>query len=241
VLYGAVGFAGTFGFIHWALVRVPPASVQVLLALVPLATLLLAVAQRLERFRAASVVGAGVAFAGIAVIFAEQLGSATPLASLAAVGLGALCMAESNVIVKRFPKCHPLANNAIAILVGTGLLLAVSLASGEVQALPADGATWMAVAYVSLPGTAVVFSCFVLVVRHWSASASSYVMLVMPLVTIAAAWVVIGQPLTSALLGGGALVAVGVYVRAVGRGRAATMRVPGGAAHPPAGLQPGCA
>src|SRR4029077_4153354 len=35
VSYGAVGFAGAFGAIHWALVPVPPASVQTILALVP--------------------------------------------------------------------------------------------------------------------------------------------------------------------------------------------------------------
>lgn len=240
-LYGAFGFAGAFGFIHWALVRVPPASVQVLLALVPLATLLLAVAQGLEQLRLASLVGVIVAFVGIALIFAEQLGSATPAVSLAAVVLGALCMAESNVVVKRFPKCHPLANNAVAMVVGAGLLLAASLATGETWALPSDGTTWIAVAYVSLAGTAVVFTCFVLVVRHWTASAASYVMLLMPLVTVVAAWALIGQPLTLALFVGGSLVAAGVYLGVVGRRRRPTVGPPVAAPGSHSGLQPGCA
>ncbi len=79
VLYGAIGFAAAFGCIHWALARVPPASAQTILALVPLLTFLFAVTQGLERFRAASLVGALVAFAGIAVIFGERLGTATGL------------------------------------------------------------------------------------------------------------------------------------------------------------------
>ena len=52
VLYGAFGFAGAFGCIHWALVRVPPADTQTILALVPLLTFLFAVGSGLERFRA---------------------------------------------------------------------------------------------------------------------------------------------------------------------------------------------
>ena len=73
VLYGASGFAGAFGCIHWALVRVPPADTQTILALVPLLTFLFAVGSGLERFRGATLVGGLVAFAGIAVIFGERL------------------------------------------------------------------------------------------------------------------------------------------------------------------------
>jgi len=58
VLYGAVGFAGAFGFIHWALAAVPPASAQTTLSIVPVMTFLFAVLVRLERFRWMSLAGA---------------------------------------------------------------------------------------------------------------------------------------------------------------------------------------
>ena len=74
-------------------------------------------------------------------------------------------MAESNIIVKRYPKCHPVANNAVAMTVGAAVLLTASFVTGEAHALPTDARTWGAVAYVSLAGSVAVFSLFVYVVR----------------------------------------------------------------------------
>jgi drug/metabolite transporter (DMT)-like permease len=241
MLYGAVGFAGAFGCIHWALTQVPPASAQTILALVPLLTFLFAVGQGLERFRGANLAGALVAFAGIVVIFGERLGAATPLPSLAAVVAGAACMAESNIIVKRYPKCHPIANNAVAMTTGAAILLAVSLVTGEGHALPTDARTLGAVAYLSLAGTIAVFSLFMYVVQRWTASATSYVMLLMPLVTIIAASAVMEQAITAPFLAGGALVLAGVYVGALGRLRTSKSGAPPASPSLKTAIQPGCA
>ena len=172
----------------------PPADAQTILALVPLLTYLFAVALGLERFRPASLAGALVAFAGIAVIFAERLGTATPLPALAAVVVGAACMAASNIIVKRYPRAHPVAHNAVAMTVGAALLLAASLATGEAPR-PADRREDLGCRGVlSLGGAVAVFSLFVYVMGRWTASAASHVMLLMPLVTVAAAVAFRGRP-----------------------------------------------
>src|SRR5439155_21031913 len=117
--YGWLGLGGAFGFIYWGLVQSPAGLAQVILALVPLLTFLLAVAQGLERFLLQSLAGALMALIGIAIVFGERLGSGAPLASMLAVLAAVACLAESNVVGKRFPKCHPVANNAIAITSGT--------------------------------------------------------------------------------------------------------------------------
>lgn len=56
LLYGVFQFGGSFGLYYYALVRVHAGLGQTLLALVPLATLLLAVAQGQEKLRTAAVV-----------------------------------------------------------------------------------------------------------------------------------------------------------------------------------------
>jgi len=61
------------------------------LALVPLATLLLAVLQRQERFRVGALGGALVALAGIAVMSREPLRGSVPVLSLLAAVGSALC------------------------------------------------------------------------------------------------------------------------------------------------------
>jgi drug/metabolite transporter (DMT)-like permease len=57
LLYGVVNFAGAFALAYYGYVRVHAGLGQTLLALVPLATLLVAVAWRQERLRVAAVVG----------------------------------------------------------------------------------------------------------------------------------------------------------------------------------------
>ena len=239
LLYGLLGFGAVFGLVYWALLEAPAGFAQVILALAPLLTLLLAVGQGLERFRWQSLAGALLAILGIATIFADRLGSGVPIASMLAIVGAAACMAETNVVVKRFPKCHPAANNAIAMGIGAATLVALSLLAGESRALPTAAATWTAVAYISLVGSVGVFSLFLYVISRWTASATSYVMLLMPLVAVAASAALAGEAITPAFLLGGAIVLAGVYVGAFAP---AALRLRGGAVPPPApepGLRPG--
>jgi drug/metabolite transporter (DMT)-like permease len=214
ILYGVFGFGAAFALIYWGLERAPAGLGQVILALVPLLTFLFAVSQGLERFRSQSLAGALLALGGILVVFSDRLTAAVPLASMLAIVLAAACMAESNVIVKKFPRSHPLATNAIAMSAGTAMLLGLSLVAGESRALPVQAQTWAAVAYVSLAGSVGVFSLFLYVIARWSASSSSYVMLLMPLVTVALAAGLAGETVSPAFLVGGLLVLAGVYVGA---------------------------
>lgn len=224
ILYGALGFGAAFALIYWALVQAPAGLAQVILALVPLLTFLFAVGQGQEPFRVQGLAGALLALLGIGIVFAERLGTALPLASMLAVLAAAACIAESNVVVKRFPRCHPVANNAIAMATGGAILLLASLVAAEPRRLPADPSTVAAVGYISLAGSVVVFSLFLFVIARWTASASSYVMLLMPLVAVVAAAILLGESVTPAFLVGGALVLAGVYLGSF----APAIRVSGG-------------
>src|SRR3972149_2014244 len=105
-VYGLLSFGVTFALINWALVETPAGLAQVILALVPLLTLLLAVAQGIERFRLQGVVGSLVSIAGVALIFGERLGG-VPLVSMLAILVGAASLAEANIVAKRLPHCPP--------------------------------------------------------------------------------------------------------------------------------------
>src|SRR5207249_10774856 len=67
-LYGVLAFTLSFGLFFWGTRRVPAGIASVIIGSVPLLTLLLAVLQRLERFRIRGVVGAVLAISGIVVI-----------------------------------------------------------------------------------------------------------------------------------------------------------------------------
>jgi drug/metabolite transporter (DMT)-like permease len=214
LLYGLFGFAGAFGFIYYGLVATPAGLGQIILALVPLLTLLLAVLHGLERFRWQGLVGSLIAMAGIAVVFGEQLGAQVPLGSMLAIVAAAACMAESNVVAKRYPGAHPIARNAVAMGVATLILVAGSVAIGEAHLVPTQPETWVAIGYVSVIGSVAVFSLFLYVISRWPASSASYVMLLMPLVTVVLGSLLDHEAVTPAYAIGGALVLGGVYIGA---------------------------
>ncbi len=214
LLYGLLGLGVPFALVYWALTTAPAGMAQVVLALVPLLTLLLAVAVGIERFRIQGVVGALIAVAGVAAVFSERIGSAVPVASLLALLGAALAMSLGNVVIKRFPHSHPLSNNSIAMSVGAAMLFGLALIAGESLALPTRPATVLGLAYLVLIGSVVVFTLYLIVIERWTASATSYSLLLMPLVAILVAAALLGEPITAALLVGGALVLAGVYVGA---------------------------
>ena len=106
-----------------------------------------------------------------------------------AIGLllvAAVCQAESVVIVKRLPPGDPVAANAIGMLLGGALLIAVSLVTGETLVLPTQSDTWLGDGLPrSVLGSIGVFVLALYVLARWTASATSYAFLLFPLVAIA--------------------------------------------------------
>jgi drug/metabolite transporter (DMT)-like permease len=214
-VYGALGFGAFYALMYWALVSVPAGLASVLIALVPLLTFFLAIAHGLETFRLRGLAGALIALAGIAVVFAEQLGGEVEVAALLAVIAAAVCAAESTVLVKLFPRVDPAATNAVGILAGLAFLAPLSLVAGETWTLPQRMETIVAVLYLVTIGSVGLFAMFLYVLRRWTATATSYLLVLSPLVTVALASVLAGEQITLQLVLGGALVSVGVYVGAL--------------------------
>jgi drug/metabolite transporter (DMT)-like permease len=127
LLYGLFNFAGSFGLTYYGLVHVHAGLGQILLALVPLATLLPAVLWRQERLSVAAVIGTLLALIGVAVISYSPLQKNVPLLSVLAVVGGAMCFAQALVLVRRFPRVHPVTMNAVGMTAGAALLLAAAL------------------------------------------------------------------------------------------------------------------
>jgi drug/metabolite transporter (DMT)-like permease len=215
VLYGALTIGVAFALAYYALVHLHAGLGQTLLAIVPLATLLLAVIQRQERFRLAALVGALLAVAGIAVMSRAPLQEDVPLLSvLAAVG-GALCFAQAAVLVRWFPPVHPVTMNAVGMTTGAALLLIASLIAGDSMALPDRGETWAALAYLVVVGSVIVFVLYLVVLRYWTASRTSYEFVLIPVVTVVLSAWLDDEPIRAGLVLGGLLVIAGVYVGAL--------------------------
>jgi drug/metabolite transporter (DMT)-like permease len=213
-VYGAVGFAGSYGFAYHGLREVPAGTGILFLSLVPLLTFGLAIVQRQERFRPQGLIGAVLALGGVAVVVADQLGADVPFGSMLLILAAAFFVAESAVILKWVPRSDPFATNAVAMLTGAAHLLGVSAIDGEAWAIPGLATTWLAVAYLVLFGSVALFALYLFALRRLSASAVSYVTLLMPLVTVPLAAVLTDEPVSLSFLAGAGLALLGVYLGA---------------------------
>lgn len=158
--------------------------------------------------------------AGVGLISSDPLRESVPLPSLLAVLGSVLCFAQATVVVRRYPSVHPVVMNGIAMAVGALILLGVSALLGESIAFPDRAATWIAVGYLVAVGSIGAFLLYVFLIQRWTASRASYVMVVIPFVTvILSAWLD-DEPIGLGLLVGALFVLTGVYIGALRPARA---------------------
>ena len=217
IIYGVLSFGVSYALAYYALVSVKAGLASVIFSLVPIATLFLASAQKQERLDLRGLGGGLVAIAGTAIVFNEQLTLSIPLISLLAMIGSVVAVAETSVVLKHFPQANPYGTNAVGMLVGTAMLVAVSLIAQEKWSLPSRIPTIVSVAYLVVPGSVFLFALYLFVISKWTASATNYGFVLIPLVTVLVASALAGEVVTLTFLAGTALVLVGVYFGAISR------------------------
>lgn len=215
LLFGLFNFAGAFALAYLALVELHAGFGQVLLGLVPLATLLVAVAWGQEHLRLAATVGTLLSLAGVALMSRAPLRESVPLVSVLAALGSAFCFAQAAVLVRRFPQLHPVTMNAVGMAAGAALLVLASALVGEALVLPSRDETWLALGYLVAVGSVVVFLLYLFVLQHWAASRAAYVFVLIPFVTVVLSAWLDDERVGIGLVLGGLLVLAGVYVGAL--------------------------
>ena len=214
-IYGLLSIAAFFGFLYAGLVDASVGIATATLALGPLITLGLAAAAGLERLRAMAVVGAAIAFAGIAVMYASALTGSVPIVSLLLLVAAAVSFAIGGIEVKRTPAMDLVVQNGIASSVGAVVLVGLAVVAGEDLAIPQQTETWLAFVYLVIPGTLLTFGILLYLLRRWPASRVAYQFVLSPIVAIVVAALLLGEPIEPAVIAGTALVIVGVWVGAL--------------------------
>jgi drug/metabolite transporter (DMT)-like permease len=160
-----------------------------------------------------------IAIGGLVFLVNDRIDANVPLPSLLAVVAGAGFLAESGVVVKLTPRAHPIATNAVGMLAGGALLLALSAVIGDAWTLPTQSDTWAAMTFLVLGGSVAVFGLYVFLLGRWTASAVSYSLLLQPVPTLIYSALLTGEQLTPSLIVGGAVILAGVYIGAFTSGR----------------------
>jgi len=218
-VYGALNFGVAYGLLYFALLEISIGMSAVIMATVPLFTLILAVLHGQERFTARGIVGGVLAVAGIGVLSLNSLVADVPLLYVLAAVLGAVAVAESTVLVKGFPRAHPVTTNGVGMVAGALLLWIASVVAAESWIVPEQARTWASLGWLVVAGSVGLFYLALFVIGRWTASASAYVLTLMPVVAVALGALLADEPITPEVVGGAALVLLAVYVGAIRRSR----------------------
>jgi drug/metabolite transporter (DMT)-like permease len=218
-VYGALAFAIPYALLYWALTQATAGSATVVMAGVPLVTLLLAVAQRLERFTLRALAGSIIALGGIAWMVLGSRGVSAPVGSVLAMLAAAVAIGQSIILGKRLSANHPAMTNAVAMTIAAVLLIMLSASVHEAWALPHQPDVAAALAYVVTLGSVGLFVLVLLVVRTWTSSATSYMFVLFPVVTLGLAAWLIEEPVTLSAVLGAVLVMIGVWFGALSGAR----------------------
>jgi drug/metabolite transporter (DMT)-like permease len=215
ILFGTLSIGGAFVLVSWGLVKTPASLGSVLLALMPLLTIFLAYLHGLESIRWQGLLGSVLAVAGIVVVFGGSSGGALSIPHILAMIGAAAFLAEAGVVIKKYPRSHPYATNAIAMTVGVVILATASLLSGESWVVPSQTNTLIALGFLVFVVTVFVFLLYLYVLQSWTASGTSYGFVMSPLITVILAAQLAGEQITSNFIVGALMVLSGVVFGAL--------------------------
>ena len=225
---GLFTFTVAYGIVYWAEQFVPSGLASVLWATFPLWVMSFAHFWLPgERLTVRSVVGVLTGFAGVVVIFSEDLsrlsiGSEATSGSLVsgpvpvAVAAGVLLLsplsaAVANVGVKRHGQgVHPLSLTAVPMLLTGALMGTVAAAVEGFDSVRFDFSSVAAWLYLSIFGSAVTFTVYFWLLSHLTATRLSLITYGIPVVAVLVGTVVLDEPVTPRVLAGSVLVVVGV-------------------------------
>jgi drug/metabolite transporter (DMT)-like permease len=212
-----LNFCISYGILYWAEQWVPSGLTAVLFATFPLWTGLLAhFALPGERLTPRAFVGALVGFAGVAVIFSEDLRSlGGPQVAFAAaiVLLSPVSSALGSVAIKRWGQgIHPLSLSAVPMGMTALVMGPVAVVAERGRELHFGTRPLLALLYLALFGSAVTFTLYYWLLKRLPATSLALITYATPVVAVGVGSVFLDEPFTLRILLGAALVIAGVAV-----------------------------
>lgn len=213
---GLVGNAIPFFLITWGQRVVDSALAGILMAVMPLATLVLAhLLVRGERMTTGRVVGFVMGFAGIAVLMGGRGtggGGAVPLVYPLAVLGGALCYAANSVMTRLLARGDVLVASAGTLMVATAVALPVALYLDRPWTLSPSASSVAAIVWLGVGPTAVATLCYFRLIGLAGPTFMSIVNYLSPPVAVLLGVFLLGERLHYSAYGGLALILAGIAV-----------------------------
>ena len=208
-------FVIEYGCLFWAEQFVPSGIASLLLATLPLITVLLEIfAFRKLRLRWSLVAAILLGLAGTAVLLVPDARQSIPLGPCLVILAGASSWALGSVLNSslNLPSSRPVTAGACMML-GGGTLLLLSGLKGELHPFPhITLRPALAVLYLIVVGSLLSFTAFVWLLAHMPATRVSSHAYVNPVVAVALGYLVAGEQVTGRMMLGALLVLTSVFL-----------------------------
>ncbi len=221
---GVLSFCVSYAVVYWSEQYIPSGLAAVLFATHPLFVAALAhFVLPGERLTAPAVAGLAFGFAGVALIFSDDLrllgGGQVRTAALVML-LSPLASAVSGVLIKRWGSgVHPLSLGAVPMLLCAVVLTPVALVVERDLPIVLDARSLGALVYLAVFGSALTFTVYYWILARVSATFVALSSYLIPIVAVAVGVLLFDEPLRPRLLAGSALVLAGVGLVSLLRAR----------------------
>lgn len=210
-------FAAEFGLLFRALELIDASRAVIFLYTAPFFVALGAVwLLPEERMHRAQWFGMVLAFAGIVVLFGENLFAPARLSIVgdAMVLLAAIFWAATTLTIKASQLARAAPEQTLLYQLGVSavVLPLLSLAFGEPRVFAPNAVVWGALAFQVVVIASMSYLTWFWLVRHYPATRLSSFSFLTPVLGVAAGVVLLGEPLTPALFAALALVGAGIWV-----------------------------
>jgi drug/metabolite transporter (DMT)-like permease len=219
---GTLLFSISFGVVYWSEQYIPSGLASILFATFPiLVTILAHFVLPGEPLSVRTGLGAAIAFAGIVVIFSEDLVKiGGPKAGIAAAAflLSPLVSSFSSVVVKKWgASVHPISISAVPMALAAVVMGAMAFVFERHRPVAWTAKSIGSLAYLAVFGSAITFTVYYWLLRHVRASRVALIAYATPVLAVATGVLVLHEPLTGRFVTGGALVIAGVACSAQSR------------------------
>ena len=222
---GLAFIVGDYAFVYWGEQFLASGMTAVLFSTTPFFVGAFAFAMLGERWTRAQMACAALAFAGVVVIsWSDLRQGAAALLPVGAILVAAAGAGLGSVVMRRDARLvPPFTLNAGSMLVGTVVLLGLSIATGERHVAPHGLAGWGSLLYLSLFGSVVAFVLYAQLLKRWPAGRSGTLVFLTPMIALAAGALARGEAPQGRAWAGIALILGGTALFFLGGARKAAI------------------
>jgi len=219
VLIGVLQFVLNYNLVYLAELYITSGLAAVVFALLVLPNALLARAFFGERVTVRFIAGSGVAMAGVALLFVQEVRSAAVPTAAVLAGLGftllaVLAASVSNVMqLSRAMKARPIAPMlGWAMVYGALIDAAIAWAVVGPPAVETRIGYWLGLLYLGLVASALAFWLYFGIIRRIGAAKAAYSSVLIPVIAMAISTVAEGYRWSALAIAGGVLAVAGLVI-----------------------------